>query len=197
MSTPTQNPFRPNSQLPLLVIEDYSNLPLTRLGAILGVPVRVTSKAWMSAFAGVLPMFVATILFAPNAGLAERIALIVVWVLLFVVTSFTHSIGHIVSGQRVGAGMDELIVTNTRHVNIYHGDQSKFPARVHITRAIGGPLANILVGLVSGILWWVSGANNPTLLVVSLMNLAFGFGSLAPLPSVDGGVIVEHLSKRS
>jgi hypothetical protein len=190
----TKSPVK--NKLPLGVSEDYHNLPLTPLFNILGVPVVATPRAWLNAVGIVLPMIIMTVILVPGAGLVERIALTAFWVLLFELTSFTHSIGHIIGGKAAGSPMDKLVVTRSRHVNVYEGDQEQYPPRVHLSRALGGPLANLALALVAGLLLLISGYS-PSLFLLFLMNLAFGVGAFAPVPSVDGEVIWRYAFKRA
>lgn len=41
--------------------------------------------------------------------------------------------------------MDEFVITATRDVNLYHGDQSLIPGYVHLVRSLGGPIFNLFV----------------------------------------------------
>lgn len=186
----------PTNTLPLGVSEDYHTLPLSPLFHIWGVPVVATPRAWLNVVGIIPPMIIMTIILAPGVGLPERIALTAFWVLLFELTSFTHSIGHIIGGKIAGAPMDRLVVTRSRHVNVYEGDQEQYPPRVHLLRASGGPVANLVLALVAGLMWIVGGYS-PSLLLLVLMNLAFGIGAFAPIPSVDGEVIWRYAFRRT
>jgi Zn-dependent protease len=80
--------------------------------------------------------------------------------------------------------MDELLVTMTRDVNLYYGDQSRFPPWVHLARSIGGPAANLAA---AGLLFALApGSPDALLSQLAEMNLYFGLITLLPLPSVDG-----------
>jgi Zn-dependent protease len=102
-----------------------------------------------------------------------------------------HALGHIVGGKLVSSPMDELLLTATRGVNIYHGDQNALPGRVHLGRSLGGPAMNLLAGL--GLLALTPGAGagpgEALLARVMAVNLFMGVGSFLPIPSVDGAVI--------
>jgi Zn-dependent protease len=111
------------------------------------------------------------------------------------ITTVLHALGHIISGKMVNSAMDELLITATRDVNLYHGDQSVIPGHVHLIRSLGGPVFNLMVaGLLSAFApnaasgFWSA-------LVASLIstNRFFGFGGFLPLPSVDGEVIWREL----
>jgi hypothetical protein len=88
-----------------------------------------------------------------------------------------------------------LLITATRDVNLYHGDQSIVPGYVHLVRSLGGPVFNLLI---AGILSMLATGTPPGFgseLIASLIstNLFFGFGGFLPLPSVDGEVIWREL----
>jgi Zn-dependent protease len=106
-----------------------------------------------------------------------------------------HGFGHILSGKLVHSAMDELLITATRDVNLYHGDQRLIPGHVHLVRSLGGPLFNIFVAGVCIMLATVVAPGFWLNLVTSLVstNLFFGLGGLLPLPSVDGEVIWREL----
>jgi len=193
--TPEFNDPSDNVALPLGVFEDYRRLPLRKLFDLFGVPVLSTPRAWINPLPLVPVMLLATFLLASRAYIIERILLTILWTALFELTSFIHSAGHILAGRAVNAPMDRLVVTSSRQVNVYDGDQSRYPARVHVTRALGGPLANIAVGLVMALLL-LFGGYSPTFLVFMLLNFAFGFGSLAPVRSLDGEVLMYYLTRQ-
>jgi Zn-dependent protease len=111
------------------------------------------------------------------------------------ITTVLHALGHILSGKLVNSAMDELLITATRDVNLYHGDQSIVPGHVHIVRSLGGPVFNLIV---AGFLLTLAPSLAPGFwsgLVASLIstNLFFGIGGFLPLPSVDGEVIWREL----
>ncbi len=193
--SPESNAPFDNASLPLGVFEDYRKLSLRKLFDLFGVPVFSTPRAWGAPLPLVPVMLIITFLLASRAYLIERILLTILWTALFELTSFIHSAGHILAGRAVNAPMDRLIVTSSRQVNVYDGDQSRYPARVHVTRALGGPLANIAVGLVMALLLLFGGYSS-TFLVFMLLNFAFGFGALAPIRSVDGEVLMYYLTRQ-
>jgi hypothetical protein len=87
--------------------------------------------------------------------------------------------------------MDELLLTATRGVNIYLGNQEALPGFVHLGRALGGPVLNLLTYAVSFRLQTYLGFGFTADLLASIAStsLFMGVGGFAPLPSVDGQVI--------
>lgn len=169
--------------------------PGLSLGRLLGVPVRATPDAYwhipLSFGAGLLLALV-------QPGLTGRARLMAClhFGLAGLLSNLLHASGHIVGGHIVGAPMDELLITPTRWINRYQGDQSGYSSAVHLGRASGGPIANILTALVlialSRRLPAPPGRTGGERLLWS--NLIFGLGSLAPVPSVDGEVIWRELA---
>jgi Zn-dependent protease len=91
--------------------------------------------------------------------------------------------------------MDELLITATRDVNLYHGDQSLVRSHVHLVRSLGGPIFNLIFAGVCSLFAPSIGPGFWSNLLASLIstNLFFGFGGFLPLPSVDGEVIWREL----
>lgn len=103
-----------------------------------------------------------------------------------------HALAHVISARWAGTPMDHVLVSADMPRTIYPEDD--VAPRTHILRALGGPIfnaASLLVALVSrrlappGSLWreslgWSAVGHGLILL-----------GSLAPLPIVDGGVLLK------
>jgi hypothetical protein len=91
--------------------------------------------------------------------------------------------------------MDDLLITATRGINLYHGDQSLIPGHVHLVRSLGGPIFNLFVAGLCSIFASLVSPGFWTDLLASLIstNLFFGLGGFLPLPSVDGEVIWREL----
>jgi hypothetical protein len=111
------------------------------------------------------------------------------------VATVVHVLGHIFGGKLVHSPMDQLLVTATRDVNVYHGDQNVFPGHVHMARAIGGPILNLLVAwlCLAGGEKIATGFGADLLGMLASVNLFFGWGGFLPLPSVDGIVIWREI----
>jgi Zn-dependent protease len=130
-----------------------------------------------------------------NLSLVDRVYQSLLFTIAVEITTVLHAFGHIVSGKMVNSAMDELLITTTRDVNLYHGDQSIIPGHVHLIRSLGGPVFNLIV---AGLLSAFTAGMAPGFwsgLVASLIstNRFFGFGGFLPLPSVDGEVIWREL----
>ncbi len=180
------------NKLPLLVFEDYQTLPLKPLFRLLDIPVVATERAWTNALMLIPVMLVLSLVFTRSASVFMHILQTALWVLAFELTAFIHSFGHMISGKLAGAPMDRLVVTSTRQITVYDGDQSGYSPAVHVIRALGGPVANIAVAILA-LLGLLIVRSSPTIAVFAVLNLAFGFGAALPIPSVDGEVIARYV----
>lgn len=180
---------------PAFVFEDIHTTPRRRMFSLFGIPVYVTPFAWLNPLALYAGSIALTLVIYPEASLPVRLGWASIYALLGLLTLFVHSIGHILSGKIAGSAMDSLLLTATRQVNIYEGDQSQYSPRVHITRSLGGPAGNLLAGLAGLVLIAVLSAN-PPLVFWTVANLGGGIGALAPVDSVDGGTIMYYLRGR-
>lgn len=179
--------------MPLFVFEDIEATPRRKVFSLMGVPFNITPLGWL----GTVQPFFGGLLLGGLLSLGDSmgtIALNGLWTGLLVVASvYMHSIGHIVGGKLVGAPMDELLLTMTRQVNIYHGAQD-YPSKVHLARAMGGPIGNMVFGFVLLAAWLVVGGL--PLVVIGVGNIMGGLGAaLAPIPTVDGEILYRELGK--
>jgi Zn-dependent protease len=163
--------------------------------ALLGVPVRYTTFSWL-----LLPFHLVTMLpiafWREEEHSLQRVLLgSLRFGTLLHLTYYLHAIGHILSGKAVGAPMDELIVSATRQVNHYEGDQSQYRASTHIARALGGPLLNLLVAWLSYVIYRKWNEKPAWLAQLALFNSAFALIALAPVEQLDGGAILQQLRR--
>lgn len=105
-----------------------------------------------------------------------------------------HVLAHTVSARLAGAPMDAILLGADMPRTLYRNNQ--VPPRVHILRSLGGPLANFL-GLFVALLWRQSARPRSTSRelaeTTAVGHGALAFGSLLPIPIVDGGVILRWL----
>lgn len=170
-------------------IENLDTVRHIPLGKFWNIPVSITPLLWLS------PIVFLTIGFAQNWTASNHTSQVVYLALVYLVgveiTTLFHAFGHILGGKLVGSPMDELLLTATRGVNIYHSDQTRVPGYVHLGRALGGPVFNlVLAGMIYLALSFVErGVLFDLLASLAATNLFFGAGSFLPLPSIDGWVI--------
>jgi Zn-dependent protease len=176
------------------IIEDIDTVRRIPIGRFWGVTLLVTPLAWLGPFVFFGVHILLNVLNS-HLSLMDRLYQALLFTIAVEITTVLHAFGHILSGKLVHSAMDELLITATRDVNLYHGDQRLIPGYVHLVRSIGGPLFNVSV---AGMCFAVATAIVPgfwSALVTSLVsiNLFFGLGGFLPLPSVDGEVIWREL----
>jgi hypothetical protein len=176
------------------IIEDLDTVRHVPYGTFWGVKLSGTPLTWLSPFV-FFGLRLALNLFGPGLSLAERLFDALYFTLAVEVASICHAFGHILSGKMVGSVMDELLITATREVNLYYGDQQVYPSYVHLGRALGGPIFNLLVaGICYALLPALSsGVAHHLITRMADINLFIGVGGFLPLPSVDGEVIWREL----
>lgn len=158
-----------------------------------------------SAYIGqtVLALVVAAI-----AGWALRLspALALAWGALFTVAHITneliHQGGHAIAARRTGYPMRGIRMIYILAASLYPKDEPPLPARIHIRRALGGPIASALLSVVYGVLAWLLRDASPPVfwfaLMVFLNNLlVFTLGAFLPLSWTDGGTLLRYWPERN
>src|SRR5436190_16111527 len=175
---------------PLGVIEDIDTVKHIPVGSFWGVKLSLTPFTWLG-----LPIYAVLGLILnvlhSYANFGERIADALLFAVAVEITIVLHALGHILSGKLINSAMDELIISSTRDITLYYGDQSQYAPYIHIVRSSGGPVFNLIVaGVLNLILLGVAGGPGIALLEQLIStNIFFGVGGLLPIPSVDGEVI--------
>src|SRR5690242_10193969 len=112
--------------------------------------------------------------------------------LLHWLSDIVHHLGHAWAARRTGYPMVGVRLSGVLGSSIYPPDEPPLPAAVHIRRALGGPIASLLLTLVAaaivlalrssgGTVWWVA-------LFFFLENLlVFTLQVFLPLGFNDGG----------
>lgn len=173
------------------VLENLRTTPRIPLGQLGGVLLQATPIAWLNPAVFFTLHFLLN-LFNTQLTLNQRLTQSLLFTLVVELASIIHALGHILSGKLVRSPMDALLITATRYVNIYEGDQNHIPSHVHIGRAAGGPLLNLLAATLIYLLIATpaqAGISHAFAERFLSINLFFGLGGLLPLPSIDGGVI--------
>jgi Zn-dependent protease len=176
------------------IIEDIDTVRRIPIGRFWEVNLLVTPITWLGPFVFFGLHFLLN-LFNTRLTFTDRLYQSMLFTIAVEITTVLHAFGHIISGKMVHSAMDELLITATRDVNLYHGDQRLIPSHVHLIRSLGGPVFNLIV---AGLLSALSAGVAPGFwsgLLASLIstNRFFGFGGFLPLPSVDGEVIWREL----
>jgi hypothetical protein len=178
------------------IIEDLATVRRIPVGWFWGVRLLVTPLTWFG------PVFFLLLhlllnLWTPQPNWTARLYHAFIFVLAVEAATILHAFGHILSGKLVRSAMDELLITTTRDVNLYHGDQDSLPGTTHLARALGGPLFNLGVAGLLGLAVPPPAAGFWADLYARLLsvNLFFGLGGLLPIPSVDGEVIWREVRR--
>jgi len=171
-------------------IENLDSVRHIPLGKFWNIKISITPITWLSpiVFFGLgLVLNLSGLIHKP----VDTFYHIGVFVIGVEISTLIHAFGHILGGKLVRSSMDELLLTATRGVNIYHGDQSLVQNFVHLGRASGGPILNLLIYVMVLQLLPHSGVGFRTdvLAAIASTSLFMGAGGFLPLPSVDGQVI--------
>jgi hypothetical protein len=178
----------------MLILEDVHSTPKRKLFRWLGVDWLATPYAWLS-----IPFYISIGLVAALLGKTprsawNRVCTGIGYGFILIGMNVIHTIGHILSGKLAGAPMKANLVTATFHVNLYPDDPPSLPPRIHLRRALGGPLLNIMVGLLALLVnsflqvGWIS--------FFGLANCIVALWCLLPLPGLDGSVLMKNLFRK-
>jgi hypothetical protein len=126
------------------IIEDVDTVRRIPIGRFWGVNLLVTPITWLGPFVFFALHFLLNLLIS-HSSLTERLYQSLLFTVAVEITTVLHAFGHILSVKLVHSAMDELLITATRDVNLYHGDQRLLPSHVHLVRSLGGPVFNLLV----------------------------------------------------
>ena len=168
--------------------------PPLRLGRVGGLDLSfVPSAAWsMAAMWIALDVIAFWLLgFGPwQAALGALLGVVIHWL-----SDFWHQYGHALAARRTGYPMTGLRFWGIFSTSLWPPHEPPLPAHIHIQRALGGPIASILLGALAllgalllgqaaGLAWWLAifaAADNLLLL---------GFGAFLPLGFTDGSTIL-------
>lgn len=105
-----------------------------------------------------------------------------------------HQAGHAVAAHRTGYPMTGIRLWGPLSASLYPRHEPPLPVAVHVRRALGGPLASLLVSLALALVVWMwpgRGAVWAVWLFLLADNvLVFTLGALLPLPFTDGGTLL-------
>lgn len=105
-----------------------------------------------------------------------------------------HAMAHTISARLAGAPMDEILLSSEMPRTLYRNNA--VPPWTHILRSLGGPIFSLACTMLS-LLWRrlaPPGSVSRDLADVSLAGHSIILvGSVAPLPMVDGGIILKWI----
>lgn len=159
---------------------------------VLGTPVKVTPDVLLN----LLGLWGGATVLAgrrkPERSWPLRLAVGTISAAIWASADFGHALAHIVSARAAGAPMDEVQLSQGMPRTIYYDND--VPPRAHIIRSLGGPIFNAVGLLLSFALRTASPAGSTGRELAGDAVMGHGLllaGSLAPLPIVDGGVILK------
>jgi len=103
-----------------------------------------------------------------------------------------HAMAHTISARLAGAPMDEILLSSGMPRTLYRNND--VPPRTHILRSLGGPvfsLASVTLSLLGWRLWPGRTIRRDLAGISLAAHSVILVGSLAPLPMVDGGIILK------
>src|SRR5947208_7866757 len=115
-------------------------------------------------------------------------------------SALVHQLGHAQAARRTGHPMAGIRCFALLSASLYPPDEPPLPGAVHRRRALGGPLASLLLALAAtpvalvlrrrgGLPWWLAA------FVVAVNLLAFTLGALLPLGFSDGSTLLRWWGK--
>jgi hypothetical protein len=120
--------------------------------------------------------------------------------LLHNVSELWHQLGHAAAARSTGHPMSGVLFWGFLATSLYPNDEGRLPAGVHVRRALGGPLASLLLALLAGLIAlalrpWQSVVDWLAVFLALDNFLVFTLGALAPLGFTDGSTLLHWLKK--
>jgi Zn-dependent protease len=164
------------------------------LFTVFGVPWKSSSKAWLFIPTRLGFSMVIALVFLRSYSIPERVMFGFLYAGLVVLSQCIHILGHTLSSKVVGSPMEANVILDTKILTYYPHDAEDLPRRIHLGRALGGPVLNGITALIGLIAWLLTGSH--IWLFFTLLNLALSLGVLLPFPGVDGEVVWHELRRK-
>jgi len=109
-----------------------------------------------------------------------------------------HQLGHAFAAQRTGYPMTGIRFWFILSTALYPADEPPLPGRIHIRRALGGPIVSVSLGVIFGLLAALTtGLIGWLCAFVAFDNLlVLGLGAFLPLGFTDGSTLLKWWGKR-
>lgn len=179
------------------------------LGRVAGLRLTAHPSAWVT----LLVMWVVLSLIAVSLlGLpvGESIVGAFVAAVLHYASEMVHQLGHSIAARRTGYPMTGVAFWGPLGLSIYPKDEPPLAGRIHIKRALGGPLLSLALTCIAALLYlYASGTFtvgstephlSPVIVWVSFFFfidnlLVFTLGAFLPLGFTDGSTILRWWGK--
>lgn len=112
-----------------------------------------------------------------------------------------HQLGHAVAARWTGYPMSGVTFLGPLALSRYPANEGELPGKIHIRRALGGPVASAILTVFTGSLFIAQSGSSPGVLywlalITFLDNLlVFTFGALLPLGFTDGSTLLNWWGK--
>jgi hypothetical protein len=179
---------------PWFVVENIEEPPhkLFSIGSVelLATPLWWVSLVWMFAFGVAVALW-----FAPANGFREKLFVGFGYGLMVPLAAGTHNLGHFLGGKIAGAPMHAFLLNASIPFDLYREeDENEQPSRVHLLRALGGPVFSALVGTFVLALNSVA-VHNIFVQFYGSMNCFIAIGAMFPIPAIDGEIWLRELRR--
>lgn len=178
--------------------ESTSSTSELDLGHISGLHITASNSALV--WSGILWLLLVVVMVAfLRFSVIEAATLAIAAVLLHWIGDISHQLGHARAARKAGYPMIGIRLWGLLTSSIYPPDEPTLPGKVHISRALGGPITSFIIGLIfavpllfletGSVFWWLS-------LFFAVDNLIIlALGAFLPLGFTDGSTILRHLRK--
>jgi hypothetical protein len=166
-----------------------------RLGTIYGVKMTVRPSAIIASIAlWAVATEVATVYF--HASLAAGVIQGLIVTLIHWLSDLLHQLGHAIAARSTGYPMSGLRLWLLVSSGLYPLDEPELPGRIHVRRALGGPITSLIVTAIAGAIAWLMGnADSPHtwIAVFAFLDnlLVFTLGAFLPLGFTDGSTLLR------
>ncbi|WP_420642975.1 hypothetical protein [Candidatus Leptofilum sp.] len=171
-----------------------------QIGKIIGVEVWFRLNSLL--LSGLLWLiFSVTAVIWLNFSLGQAVIVGGTAVLLHWLSDLGHHLGHALAARRTGYPMQKIISWYVLMTSVYPKDEPPVHATIHIQRALGGPIASLLLAIIAGILLLVIPAKRTV--ASALASFAFWenflvlfLGAFVPLGFTDGSTLLTWWPRR-
>lgn len=122
--------------------------------------------------------------------------------LLHVAVALTHNLSHAIAARLTGHPMRAILLGRMLFLGaaVYPDDEPPLPGRVHVFRALGGPVGSLLLAVLAGGLAWTLRPSTGVAYWLALFTfldsfLVFFLGSLLPLGFTDMSTLLYWWGK--